>query len=43
MIRHAGSDFPATVPVLPLPVAMICASFRALLMTAIGTPSLLPA
>jgi hypothetical protein len=34
---------PVTMPVLALSVAMICSSLGTLLMTAVGTPSLLPA
>ena len=42
MIRHAGLDSPA-IAVVPLPVAMVQSSFRALLVAAVGPASLLPA
>ncbi len=42
MIRHAGVN-PPSLAVLALPVAMIQPAFLALLMPAIGTPTLTPA
>jgi len=42
LIRHAGLDSPA-IAVVPLPVAMVQSSFRALLVAAVGPASLLPA
>ena len=41
LIRHAGLDS-LTMPVVPLPVAMVQPSFRTLLVAAVGTASLLP-
>ena len=43
MIRHARMDLPAAAPVIALPVAMIEPSLGALLVTAVGAPSLVDA
>ena len=40
MIRHARLDLPAPAPVIALAVAMIEPSFGALLVAAVGAPSL---
>ena len=40
MIRHARMDLPAAAPVIALTVAMVKPSFGALLVTAVGAPSL---
>jgi hypothetical protein len=43
MIRHASLLLTASLPVIPLAVAVVESAFRALLVASVGAPSLLPA